>query len=363
MSKFMRGVAVLSALALLAGACGDDDDDADDAAATTTTESEGGADGGAQAVTITAVDYGFSEVPEELTAGVVELTFQNEGEVAHEAGFVSLGDTPLEQFIEDFPAVLEGGPFPPYAETVAAPVEIPGGESVEKTFTITEGRYALFCALEGDADAAAESEGEGESTSTTAEEGGAEEGGEAVEDEPQGPSSEGEGGSAEEEQEEPTGPPHFERGMIQEIEVGAGEADATLPEADGSISAFDYGFDVDIQAGDTAINFVNDGPEQVHFAEVLPYGEIDAAAAEEAFAQLLQSEEEGPPPEGIPMPDEEGGGFSGIFSAGLGATFELNEGASFESGQTYVLACFIQDRSGGPPHAIANQMYTAFTVE
>lgn len=361
MSKFIRSVAVLSALALLAGACGDDDDDAgDDATATTTTESEGGA----QAVTITAVDYAFSEVPEDLTAGVVELMFQNEGEVAHEAAFVEIGDTPLEQFLEDFPPVLEGGPFPEYAEALAVPVETEGGESEEVTFTISEGTYALFCALDGDADAAAEGE---DGTTTTAEDGttttagGGEE--EAVDDDPQGPSSEGEGEATEGEgpDEAPSGPPHYELGMAQVIEVGAGDEGATLPEADGSITAFDYSFEADIDAGDTEINFVNDGPEQVHFASVQKFPEgTDAAAAEEAFAQLVEAGEDAPPPEGVPLPEDVG--FSGIFSTGLGATFELEDGAAFEPG-TYLLACFIQDREGGPPHAIGNQMYTAFTVE
>jgi hypothetical protein len=42
----------------------------------------------------------------------------------------------------------------------------------------------------------------------------------------------------------------------------------------------------------------------------------------------------------------------------MGQTFTAN----FEAGQTYVAACFIQDRKGGPPHAIAHKMYKAFTV-
>lgn len=376
MSRFIRGVAVLSALALLAGACGDDDDDGGDAAATTTTESDGGRQGGAQAVSITAVDYAFSEVPEQLTAGVVDLSFQNEGEVAHDAAFLEIGDTPLEQFLEDFPPVLEGGPFPDYVQAVAAPVEVDSGQSTDVTFTLSEGTYALICTLDGDAEAAA-GEGEGDATTTTGDgEGGTtttSAGGEgdeeAVDDDPQGVSTEGEGEATEGEGpgEAPPGPPHFQRGMATTVEVGPGDAGATLPEADGSVTAVDYDFQTDISAGDTAINFVNEGPEQVHFASVSVFPEgTDAAAAEEAFAQLLETQADetqgqGPPPEGVPVPEDVG--FSGIFSTGLGATFELFEGAAFESGRTYLLACFIQDRSGGPPHAIANQQYTAFTVE
>jgi hypothetical protein len=158
----------------------------------------------------------------------------------------------------------------------------------------------------------------------------------------------------------PEGPPHFEVGMIQPITITAGEA-AELPQADGTITAIDYTFEADIEAGDTVINFVNEGPEQVHFASVSLYPEgTDAAAAEEAFGKLLELEEDAPPPPDMVFPEDVG--FSGVFSTGLGAQFQLLEG-SFESGRTYILVCFIQDRSGGAPHAIANQMYKAFTIE
>ena len=33
-----------------------------------------------------------------------------------------------------------------------------------------------------------------------------------------------------------------------------------------------------------------------------------------------------------------------------------------EEGHTYVALCFIQDRDGGAPHAIAHQMYDVFQV-
>ena len=66
-----------------------------------------------------------------------------------------------------------------------------------------------------------------------------------------------------------------------------------------------------------------------------------------------------PPPEDAPQPENIG--FSGIFSAGLGSTFQLEGG--FESGRTYFFSCFISDRAGGPPHAIAYDMYEAVTIE
>lgn len=311
-ARFGRG---LAALALFVGvaACSDDDDDA----ATTTTEGEGG---GAQDVTITGVDYGFEGAPEVLPGGLINLTFDNEGEVDHEVAFVEIGDTSLEQFLEEFEAVFEGGPFPDYAEQVAVPLENEPGDSTEVSFTIGEGTYAMFCALDGDADAPEPAEGE--------------------EPEP--------------------GELHYARGMAQTITVGAPEGSSELPEADGTITAIDYDFEADVKAGDTTINFVNDGPAQVHFASVsiLPEG-TDAAAAEAAFETLISLEEGAAPPEGTPEPEDVA--FSGVFSSGLGAQFTVPGG--FESGRTYLLACFIQDRSGGPPHAIGNKMYKAFTVE
>lgn len=327
MRKYPRALAVLATLAMVAGACGDDRDDDQTATTTTTTEAE------TQQVEIVGVDYAFSEVPENLSAGVIDLSFDNQGEVAHEVALVEIGDTPLEQFLEDFPPVLEGGPFPDYAEHVAVPIEVEGGESADVTFTLAEGTYALFCALDGDADADAEGSGV-----------------EGVEG--------GEGGEGEE---GASGPAHYERGMAQVLTVGPGEADPALPEADGSITAVDYGFEIDVAAGDQRINYVNEGPEEVHFAAVSVFPEgTDAAAAEASFQKLLESPPDGPPPEGVIEPEEFG--FSGIFSPGLGAAFEV-PGDGFESGRTYLVVCFIQDRSGGPPHAVGHEMYEVFTVE
>lgn len=313
-----RGLAALSVLALMAAGCGSDDDDDD---TTDTTEADAGGGGGedsGQAVEIGAIDYGFEGVPDDLKAGVVDLTFKNTGKVDHEIAFSEAGDTSLEQFLEDFPPVLEGGPFPDYAEHIAVPTEAGAGETSEVTFTLAEGTYVMFCTFTGDGDAPAPAEGE----------------------------------------EPADGEPHYARGMAQLVTVGAGEA-GELPEADGTITAKDYSFEPDVEAGDTTINFVNDGPKEVHFAgvQVFPEG-TDAAAAEAAFAAMVASED-GEPPAGTPEPEDVA--FSGIFSAGLGSQFTVEGG--FEAGRTYAVFCFIQDRAGGPPHAIGQKMYKIFTVE
>lgn len=306
-------LAALAVLPLLAAACGNDDDKT----ATDVTEADGG-DGGAQKVTFVAEDYAFTDAP-EFSAGVVQLTLKNTGKVAHEVALVEIGDAAIANFPADFTPVLEGGPFPDYADAAMAPLEVEGGESGSATVILDAGTYALFCALDGDADAPAPAEGE----------------------------------------EPATGDPHLKRGMIQSFTVGEGDDDAVLPEADGTITASDYKFDVAVAAGDQIINFLNEGPEQVHFAgiSVLPKG-TTAAQAEEAFAAGLQAEEGAPPPEGTPEPEDFG--FSGVASAGLGIQFK--PAGAFESGRTYIVACFISDRAGGPPHAIGRKMFKAFTV-
>ena len=45
-------------------------------------------------------------------------------------------------------------------------------------------------------------------------------------------------------------------------------------------------------------------------------------------------------------------------SPGYGSTFT----ATLEAGRTYVVLCFVSDKTGGPPHAIAHHMFKIFTV-
>jgi len=299
MTKELKVLGALLWALLLLGACGGSDE--------------------AFELSIETTDYLFQNVPAEVPAGLVEITLDNQGAVSHEFALVEIGDTPLDQFFTDFAPALEGGPFPDYADAVIVPIEVGGGESATTSFTVTEGTYAIFCALTGDA-AGTPAEGE----------------------------------------EEAQGPPHFTLGMAQIIVVGSGEADAALPEADGTVTATDYAFEADIEAGDTVINFTNDGPNEVHFASVSVFPEgTTTEDAEAAFAALLEAPEDAPPPEGVALPEDIA--FSGIASDGLGVQFEVPGG--FESGRTYIFTCFISDRAGGPPHAIAYQMYEVFTVD
>jgi uncharacterized cupredoxin-like copper-binding protein len=302
-----RSLIVLAVVALVASGCGGGE---------TTPAGDGGQtqESGSQAqeVSVVADDYEFTDAPVELQGGAVDLSFENQGEVSHEFALAGIGDTPVDQFVKEFGPVLQGGPFPDYLDQVAVPIELEGGASGGATFTVTEGNYVMFCALTG-----------------------------VVEGDKKAP--------------------HYELGMIQELTVSGGDAAPQLPAADGTITATDYAFEADLEAGDSSVNFVNEGPDQVHFASVSVYPEgTDAAEAEEAFKALLETEDGSQPPKGLPQSEDVG--FSGIFSDGLGGQFQLLQG-EFESGRTYLFSCFISDRAGGPPHAIAYNMYEAVTVE
>ena len=317
----------------LAACGGDDDDDASSDETTTTaaddtedTADDEGDEGEAGEYTITATDYEF-DAPTELDAGVHTLTLENEGESTHEAGFIKLGeDLDAEGFAEIFGPVLEGGPIDDVLEEVTGVTETPGGESVTSTVTLGEGTWALFCAISDEPEDGAEGEEEGASDAA----------------------------------QEEAAPAHYTLGMYEIVEVSGGDVSTDdLPETDGTLTASDYEFEFDVEEGDQEITFVNDGPDQIHHAVLMAFEGLDETEAEEAVKTLLASEEGGPPPEGTPEPEEVGGSY--VFSPGNGGTFEVPGG--FESGKTYVALCFLQDREGGPPHAIAHDMVTAFAIQ
>jgi hypothetical protein len=306
--RFGAGLAVIALLTF--AACGDDDDAAGD----------DGGDGGdateqVEPVAVTTIDYEFQDLP-TLHSGVNELTITNDGSVNHEFAVLQLDEAEtIEDFAAAMPAVLEGGPFPDTVGTGSGSPEVEPGSDLTFSFTLPEpGRYAAFCLLTGDP-------GLGEDEEGTA---------------------------------------HISRGMVAEIEVEEGDSDAAIEGTDGTITAVDYDFETDVSAGDTDITFVNDGPDQYHFAgiSVLPEG-TTPEDAEAAFQTLLELPEDQPPPEGTVFPEDVAS--SAVNGPGSSSTFEVPGG--FESGRTYLAFCFLSDRAGGPPHAIANQMFHAFTVE
>jgi hypothetical protein len=94
----------------------------------------------------------------------------------------------------------------------------------------------------------------------------------------------------------------------------------------------------------------------------MDFGTNDPDVVEDEFMSLLESEGDpsamGDSELDMDQVDFEFGG-SGVFGPdGAAGTFD----ASFQDGNTYVVVCFIQDRTGGPPHAIAYDMWQVFQV-
>jgi uncharacterized cupredoxin-like copper-binding protein len=173
MRTIRHTLALATSAALLAtGLAACSDAAADEAAPTTTTTAPTTtttttAAPSPEPVTITAIDYGYLDMPSEVPAGTT-LVLENSSETElHELVAIRLPDDetrpvadlvqlPPEQLAALFPLVK--------AVLIAPPGE--GGFPVEGTGTLTEpGRYAIICAIPTGADpdeymaAAAQSEG------------------------------------------------------------------------------------------------------------------------------------------------------------------------------------------------------------
>lgn len=330
-SPILAVAASLVAALVVAGCGGDETSPAPESPATATTEAtvadpitpaeatptkddtiEGAAPTAGAALDVTATDGAFDGLPDELPAGAVTVTLTNESEaIAHDLALVKVTEeTTPDQVVEALGSAMQGGPIPDYLEGLTGTTSAPPGGSITQTFSIEPGQYyaASFGSEEGE-----------------------------------GPPEEGS---------EPP-PPAFAQGMLQPLTVTEGEAE--LPESDATITAVDYGFEVDVpDDGAQEITFRNDGPLQLHHAVLVGFGDVPVDEARTTLQEVLTSEEEGPPPEGVDFEVGE----SAVFSSGLGGTFE----ATLEPGNTYAVVCFISDRAGGPPHAFGHDMIEVFTV-
>ena len=84
------------------------------------------------------------------------------------------------------------------------------------------------------------------------------------------------------------------------MQVGPGDDDAVIPATDGgSIRAGDYLFDADLTGAGSTVMFTNSSDNQFHHVAVLDFGTNDPALVEENLPAIVESEGEGPPPEGI----------------------------------------------------------------
>lgn len=274
-------------------------------------------EGGAP-LTIVTKDFAFEGMPQYLRGGgPFTATVRNEGRVRHELAFIDIGGASLDDFRREFPKVIEGGPWPDFMRRGSVPFDVGPGDEQTLSFTLEPGNYMLFCALNGDP---------------------------AKPRTPDGDEAEGK--------------PHYELGMVvPDVNVAGGGGE--LQAKDGEIVAEDYSFDVPkLGAGRRQLVFRNEGPKEWHHlvAFEFPSGTTEEAAIA-AFQAFGAAEGTGqPPPPGTPEPAE--AGYAGIVSPGMSTTFEL----ILNINRTYLFACFISDRSGGPPHAVAHQMVKTFIV-
>jgi hypothetical protein len=273
---------------------------------------------GGERLVVVARDFAFSGVERTIKGGVIDLTFRNEGQAEHEIAFVRSGGETIDSFKKSFAAVLQGGPFPKYATAGAVPGEIEPGQTLRTRFTLLAGDYTLFCALT---------------------------------DEP--------GGSAEQSEGDGNSKAHYDLGMIQQVTVEGDDEPAELSAPGGEFAAQDYTFVTpeNVTSGERTYTFHNASPTQWHHMVLQRFeGDVSADEAVKAFGTLLSLEEGEAPPAGTPSSEEFGG--TGIMSPGLSQTVRLD----FEPNKTYVAACFLQDVTGGAPHAIAHKMIKGFTV-
>ena len=338
-------LAIALSLGLVLGACGDDsspsanDDDSG--------ETDQGGEGG---FTVT-VSADAIELPDEVDGGVVHVTLESDLEGA-EANFskVTPGTTE-EQFKQEIVKVVGGGPIPAFIEASTGILGHDGG--AESTLILPEGEYIAWSIPEEPEDEEGGPEGEGgdaEGATTTVATGETARGQSDEAPQEEGGPPEGEGGP----------PPEAVRTAT--FKVNAGEA-GDLPETDGNeIVARDYTFDVKVKDGAEEFTFRNEGPDQLHHVVLFNFGEIEKSVVEQNLPAFFESGEDAPPPAAFKDLDFDNleAGDGPVLTPGLGAIVKAK---GFESGNTYAAVCFIQDRTGGPPHAIGKGMRTVFTVE
>jgi plastocyanin len=299
--RFKRTVVSAVALTALVGgltACGDDDDDTGDDAAPT-----------AEAIDLTVTasksgDQYLYDIPAEIDGGLVNLTLKNDDAEPHEIALMKVTEGTDPAGVGEWLA-NEGAPIPDFFEdTIAGVGNAAPGASATSSQEITPGSYVYFCTF-GDGDAV-----------------------------------------------------HYKNGMLGAVTVANSDGGGEIRDHVSSITAEDYSFEFDgLKAGTNAVEFTNDGPDQIHHALFFPLAE--GATTEEALA-FLGSEEE---PTGPPPIDFERSTNTMVMAPGDTQVQDL----TLEAGN-YLVVCFLSDVEGGPPHALPPEagghgMVSPLTVE
>jgi hypothetical protein len=274
-------------LTIVLAACGGQ------SAASTSTTPTTAAQQSIPSVTIKAMDFSFDQ-PKTIPAGLVDLTFVNNGAQPHQIQLVRINDGNFEAFAS---ALKKNGPIPSTLQLVTgaggANTIDPGGKQ-EVILNLSQGEYASICFVSGSDNV-----------------------------------------------------PHFMKGMLQHLTVtGSPNTSQTQPQANTVITLKDFAIAVPttVPAGVVTWKVTNDGP-QLHEMDIL---KLHSGVTFEQFQKLLSSQS---PPSG-PPPFDDAGGIAAL-QPGTSGWVKLN----LQPG-TYVAMCFVPDVKTGKPHFMLGMVST-----
>jgi hypothetical protein len=158
-----------------------------------------GSDG--EAVRVVGTEYAF-EMPDQIDGGVVKMDFVNQGAEPHEFALARLDSG---KTLDDVNNVLKRGQEPPsWAHDIGGVPAMTPGEEISITRELRPGTYVFLCFIPG-----------------------------------------------------PNGKPHYELGMEKQF-TASGDSGASLPEADGVITAENDRMDVPaVEAGEQTLELRN----------------------------------------------------------------------------------------------------------
>lgn len=217
-----KGIAGVAALALVAAAC------SSSTGSNTTTEPE------PAALDLTATEFEFTGIAEEMEGGAIEIRLTNDGEKSHNLDLFRIeGDVSAREALQEANESFQSGKgLPEVIAGVGGVPELEAGDSATVVVDLTEGDYAFLCTVGN----------------------------------------------------------HAQKGMLVEVEV-SGDNGAALPETDASVNASEYTFDLEgIAAGTQTVKYTNEG-QQPHFVDVVEYAEGVTATQVAAEVERFKNDE------------------------------------------------------------------------
>jgi plastocyanin len=232
------------------------------------------------------------DMPKEIDGGTVKLTLDNTDKQPHELGLVRVkAGTSEADVTSKLLDTADGAPIPDFVIDAGGVGFAAPSRKVTATQKLEPGTYVYFCTF-GDGDAV-----------------------------------------------------HYKHGMLGTVTVKGTKGKGGLGDSVESITAKEttkakYGFDVaDLKAGTNKLLFKNDGPNQIHHAQLFPIAKGSTFADVQTFF--------GPnaPADAPPPVDFEKGSGTTVLAPGQSQVVDL----TLVKGD-YVVLCFLNDRAGGPPH-------------